>query len=236
MEKILVIEDEPGVRENLAEILALAQYEVVTAIDGVQGVEYARQERPDLIICDVMMPQMDGFEVLETLQADPELAAIPIIFLTALTDLDNLRTGMDLGADDYLTKPFEINDLLSSISSRLRKRQSLTQQIEREKHHVHDLESQAQQQSRAIDEVKKSLAVKDKFVAKLIEKHQSLITTLESTLASLRQDSQLLDHADLFTPLETHIQQQKQLLNEAIALQELLKQPNLELLQQYDLI
>ena len=131
MEKILVIEDEPGVRENLAEILQLAQYEVVVAVDGMEGIELARQHRPDLIICDVMMPRMDGFEVLKTLQANPELATIPLIFLTAMADLENLREGMDLGADDYLTKPFELDELLISINSRLRKRNYINQQIEK---------------------------------------------------------------------------------------------------------
>ena len=131
MEKILVIEDEPGVRENLAEILQLSQYEVVVAVDGMEGIELARQHRPDLIICDVMMPRMDGFEVLKTLQANPELATIPLIFLTAMADLENLREGMDLGADDYLTKPFELDELLISINSRLRKRNYINQQIEK---------------------------------------------------------------------------------------------------------
>lgn len=236
MEKILVIEDELGVRENLVEILQLAQYEVLVASNGIEGVELTRQHRPDLIICDVMMPQMDGFEVLETLQADPELATIPLIFLTAMADLQNLREGMDLGADDYLTKPFEINELLISINSRLRKRHYINQQIEREKIHAEELETLAQAKSKAAADVEKTLIIKDKFITKLIDKHQRLITALEETLAKLRQQVQTSNLEDALLPLEDHIQQQKKLMQEAIAIQTLLQQPNLDLLQDYDLI
>jgi len=236
MEKFLVIEDEPGVRENLAEILQLAQYEVVLAADGIEGIECARQHRPDLIICDVMMPKMDGFEVLETLQADPELATIPLIFLTAMADIQNLREGMDLGADDYLTKPFELDQLLISISSRLRKRHHLNQQIEKEKSHVQSLNNLAKTQIKTVYEIEKSLIIKDKFITKLIEKHRTLIIALENTLIQLRQQSQSSESNKPLLPLENHIQQQKQLLEEAIAIQKLLNQPNLELLQDYDLI
>ncbi|MFN9173151.1 MAG: response regulator, partial [Synechocystis sp.] len=218
MEKFLVIEDEPGVRENLAEILQLAQYEVVLAADGIEGIECARQHRPDLIICDVMMPKMDGFEVLETLQADPELATIPLIFLTAMADIQNLREGMDLGADDYLTKPFELDQLLISISSRLRKRHHLNQQIEKEKSHVQSLNNLAKTQIKTVYEIEKSLIIKDKFITKLIEKHRTLIIALENTLIQLRQQSQSSESNKPLLPLENHIQQQKQLLEEAIAI------------------
>ena len=236
MEKILVIEDEPAVRENLAEILELAQYEVFTAMDGIEGIELTRQHRPDLIICDVMMPKMDGFEVLETLQADPDLATIPLIFLTAMADVQNLREGMDLGADDYLTKPFELNELLISISSRLRKRSNLNQQIEKEKSHVQSLNDLVKTQIKTVYEIEKSLTIKDKFIAKLIEKHQGLITELENTLANLRQQPQSAEFNNLLLPFEIHLQQQQKLFDEAIAIQQLLKQPNVELLQNYDLI
>jgi DNA-binding response OmpR family regulator len=240
MEKILVIEDEAAVRENLAEILQLAQYEVVVASDGVQGIELTRQHHPDLIICDVMMPKMDGFEVLETLQADPELATIPLIFLTALADGQHLREGMDLGADDYLTKPFELNELLISINSRLRKHNYINQQIEKEKIHVQALNNLAKTQIKTVYEIEKSLIIKDKFITKLIEKHQTSILDLEDILAKLHQqhhDSEFsLEFTESLLPLQNHIQQQKKLLNDVLIIQKLLKQSNLELLQDYDLI
>lgn len=236
MEKILVIEDESAVRDNIAEILELAQYEVITVADGVKGLELIRQQTPDLIICDVMMPQMDGFEVLETLQSDPDLAAIPLILLTAMADLQNLREGMDLGADDYLTKPFDLNELLISVSSRLRKRNFINQQIEKEKIHVKSLNNLVKTQIKTVYEIEKSLTIKDKFIAKLIEKHQGLIVELEHTLANLRQHPQSSEYGNLLIPLETHLQQQKKLFDEAIAIQQLLNQSNVELLQSYGLL
>ena len=121
MKKILLIEDNPEVRENTGEILSLAGYNVVTAANGKLGVEQAQKEKPDLIICDIMMPELDGYGVLHILNKKPETASIPFIFLTAKTEKTDIRKGMNLGADDYLTKPFDDTDLLNAIETRLRK-------------------------------------------------------------------------------------------------------------------
>lgn len=119
--KILLIEDNADVRENTAEILELAGYAVINAPNGKVGVEHALKENPDLIICDIMMPELDGYGVLHILDKNPETAGIPFIFLTAKTEKTDIRKGMNLGADDYLTKPFDDTDLLNAIESRLRK-------------------------------------------------------------------------------------------------------------------
>jgi DNA-binding response OmpR family regulator len=121
MKKILIIEDNPEVRENTKEILELAGYEVLTAPNGKLGVENAQKEKPDLIICDIMMPELDGYGVLHILNKKPETAGLPFIFLTAKTEKTDIRKGMNLGADDYLTKPFDDTDLLNAIEARLRK-------------------------------------------------------------------------------------------------------------------
>lgn len=121
MKKILLIEDNPEVRENTEEILTLANYQVVTAENGKIGVDLAQKEKPDLIICDIMMPELDGYGVLHILGKKPDTAGIPFIFLTAKTEKTDIRKGMNLGADDYLTKPFDDTDLLNAIESRLRK-------------------------------------------------------------------------------------------------------------------
>lgn len=121
MSKILIIEDNPDVRENTEEILELADYEVYTAPDGKRGVEMAKQEKPDLIICDIMMPELDGFGVLRILSKNPDTASIPFIFLTAKAEKSDMRKGMNLGADDYITKPFDEDDLLEAIETRLKK-------------------------------------------------------------------------------------------------------------------
>ncbi len=121
MKKILLIEDHPEIRENTSEILSLANYEVITAENGKVGVKLATEKNPDLIICDIMMPELDGYGVLHILNKHPHTAQIPFIFLTAKTERSDLRKGMGLGADDYLTKPFDDNELLNAVEARLRK-------------------------------------------------------------------------------------------------------------------
>lgn len=128
MKKILLIEDNREIRENTAEILALAGYEVSTAENGKIGVDSAQQQKPDLIICDIMMPELDGFGVLHILTRKPETASIPFIFLTAKTEKSDIRKGMDMGADDYLTKPFDDTQLLNAIDMRLRKQSLRTRE------------------------------------------------------------------------------------------------------------
>jgi DNA-binding response OmpR family regulator len=119
MKKILVIEDEPEMRRNIMTLLRYREYESIEAENGRLGVEMARREMPDLILCDVMMPELDGYEVLRALRAEPKLALIPFIFLTAKGEKDDLRSGMNLGADDYLTKPVGNADLVQAIEARL---------------------------------------------------------------------------------------------------------------------
>jgi len=131
MQKILVIEDAHLLRNDLLETLALEGYDVMGAQNGLEGVQVARQYHPDLIVCDIMMPELDGYGVLEELRDDPIMAAIPFIFMTAKTDKSDIRFGMGLGADDYLTKPFLTSDLLKSIRARLGKRDIVHQQAER---------------------------------------------------------------------------------------------------------
>ncbi|MGS2740196.1 response regulator [Sinomicrobium sp. M5D2P17] len=121
MKKILLIEDDPVLRESTAELLELSDYKVVTASNGKKGVSLTSEEKPDIIICDIMMPELDGYGVLEALSGNKETRNIPFIFLSAKTERREVRKGMDLGADDYLTKPFEETELISAIESRLAK-------------------------------------------------------------------------------------------------------------------
>ncbi|NBB23149.1 response regulator [Runella sp. CRIBMP] len=121
MKTILLIEDNEIIRENTADILELAGYQVYVAENGKVGVEKAIAVKPDLVICDIMMPVLDGYGVLQIFNQNPELAGTPFIFLTAKTERTDLRKGMDLGADDYLMKPFDESDLLRSIEVRLNK-------------------------------------------------------------------------------------------------------------------
>lgn len=132
MYRVLLIEDDIVVRENTAELLELSNYQITTSPNGRIGISTAITLLPDIILCDIMMPEMDGYNVLEALSNNPETRHIPFIFISAKTEHKDIRKGMDMGADDYLTKPFEEDELLSAIESRLAKAAILNE--EREKH------------------------------------------------------------------------------------------------------
>ncbi|HEX2534542.1 MAG TPA: response regulator [Chitinophagaceae bacterium] len=124
---ILVIDDNNDIRENTAEILELAGYKVITAENGRRGVEAATREKPDVIVCDIMMPELDGYGVLHLLRKNAEMQNVPFIFLTAKTERGDFRKGMEMGADDYITKPFDDIELLNAVEIRLKKAQILEQ-------------------------------------------------------------------------------------------------------------
>ncbi len=121
MKCVLVIDDNADIRDNTAEILDLAGYKTLTADNGKKGVEIAQKEKPDLIVCDIMMPELDGYGVLHLLRKNAETEQIPFVFLTAKTERSDFRKGMEMGADDYITKPFEDIELLNAIEVRLKK-------------------------------------------------------------------------------------------------------------------
>lgn len=128
MKTILLIEDEPEMRRNLATILKLEGFRVLVAADGRAGVDAARTERPDLVLCDIMMPELNGHEVLRLLHNEPTTMHIPFVFLTARGERSDVRSGMNLGADDYLTKPVDRADLLRSVQTRLARAEQVARQ------------------------------------------------------------------------------------------------------------
>ncbi len=128
MKKVLLIEDDTTLRENTAELLELENYKVIKASNGKDGLDFAKKELPDVIVCDIMMPKLDGYGVLEGLSKSERTKYIPFIFLSAKTERKDVRKGMNLGADDYITKPFEEEELLTAIESRLAKAAILKEQ------------------------------------------------------------------------------------------------------------
>lgn len=156
--KVLIIEDNDDIRENVIEILELAGYTVTSASNGKAGVELAFSDMPDIILCDIMMPELDGYGVLYMLSKRPETIAIPFIFLTAKAEHFDRRKGMEMGADDYLTKPFDDMELLAAIESRLKKK-----------------EGQQAFYSKSLDRLNTLVAKKDGLVAlkKIIEERKS---------------------------------------------------------------
>ena len=127
MKTILIIEDDIVLRETTAEILELEGYKVVVAANGKRGIEQARIMLPDIIICDIMMPELDGYDVFKLLSEDETTKKIPFIFMSAKTEIKDIRKGMDLGADDYLTKPFSVEELQLRISALLKRIQIVTE-------------------------------------------------------------------------------------------------------------
>lgn len=158
MDTILLIEDNSEVRENLAEILELSGYNVISAADGKEGVEAAIERTPELILCDIMMPELDGFGVLRILSKNPATAIIPFIFLTAKAEKEDFRRGMGLGADDYITKPFDDVELLDTIEMRLKKSKKLRESFDGSEHGVRQFlqEAKAQEELRELTEGRES--------------------------------------------------------------------------------
>jgi DNA-binding response OmpR family regulator len=161
--RILIIEDNDDIRESTAEILGLANYEVFQALNGKQGIELAIKHIPDIILCDIMMPELDGYGVLHLLSKRDDTALIPFIFITAKTDRAEIRKGIEMGADDYLTKPFDDIELLNAIESRLKKKERQTKIYSENLTQMTNLF----QDSHGLDELKKSF---DERKIKLIKK------------------------------------------------------------------
>lgn len=151
MKTILLIEDNKDVRENTAEILELANYKVLQAENGKTGVELAQKNLPDLIICDIMMPVLDGYGVIHLLNKNPETASIPFIFLTAKSERIDFRKGMEMGADDYISKPFDDIELLNAVESRLKKNDILKAEFSKDVNGLNKFFNDA----RKTDELKK---------------------------------------------------------------------------------
>src|SRR5262245_19862387 len=125
MKKILVIEDDPVIRSNILELLDAEGFEGIGASGGESGIRAGLENPPELVICDIMMPDADGYAVLSALRADPRTAAVPFIFLTAKADRADVRAGMNLGADDYVTKPFTRSEILESIRARFERAEAV---------------------------------------------------------------------------------------------------------------
>jgi signal transduction histidine kinase len=138
MKKILVIDDDAAVQSLTVKALQSRGYQALIAGDGQEGLEVARRYLPDLILCDVQMPNLDGYETLTALQRDPVTCTIPFIFLTALRDAQHVRFGMGLGADDYLTKPFTVNELVDAVTTRLAKKAAVQRLSERKLEELRD--------------------------------------------------------------------------------------------------
>ncbi|KKJ00644.1 response regulator transcription factor [Prochlorothrix hollandica] len=229
MTTILVIEDDPLVRNNLEDILSLENFKFISASNGLEGVASAKTHKPDLIICDIMMPELDGYGVLRSLQQDSRTQHIPFIFLTAKADHSDCREGMELGADDYLTKPFRPKDIVNAIKSRLA-RYALSQiQYRQQQEDQQSLERQVSEQSK-LSEIKENLL-------------SQLTQDLREPLSNINLALHMLSHAKTDTERDRYIEVLKQeynremrLLDNASNLQDMITPQNIKLLRQFNLL
>jgi two-component system, OmpR family, alkaline phosphatase synthesis response regulator PhoP len=236
MQKVLVIEDEAQIRENIREILELTGFEVIAAEDGKTGLKLAKGNTPDLILCDIMMPELDGYEVLDALRQDQRTALIPLIFLTAKVERFDQRRGMDLGADDYLTKPFEPDELLSAIASRFQRQATVTQQITKERQKNRKIRYEMYQNQRKLQESQKQEEIKTDLLNKLAQDLRNPLSNINMAIRMLVHASSDEERDRYIQILQQECEREIKLLNEVEQLQTLLTPENTELLQKYRII
>ncbi|MBW4647203.1 MAG: response regulator [Kastovskya adunca ATA6-11-RM4] len=229
MVKILVIEDDALVRENIQEILELEDFATITAADGFLGLQLAKAEIPDLIICDVMMPRLDGYGLLAALRQNATTNSIPLIFLTAKADRSELRQGMELGADDYLTKPFTPSELLRAIAARLEKQTNVMQHYSQERHRVEKLQ-------RKIQESQKIAHIKENLLKKLSQDLRDPVSNINMAIYLLKNSTSPAERDRYINILQNECAREIALLNEVSNLQELLSPEKAKVLYQFKLL
>lgn len=229
MVKILVIEDDALVRENIQEILELEDFATITAADGFLGLQLAKAEIPDLIICDIMMPRLDGYGLLAALRQNATTNSIPLIFLTAKADRSELRQGMELGADDYLTKPFTPSELLRAIAARLEKQANVMQHYSQERHRVEKLQ-------RRMQESQKIAYIKEDLLKKLSQDLRDPVSNINMAIYLLKNSTSPAERDRYINILQNECAREIALLNEVSNLHELLSPGKAKVLYQFKLL
>jgi two-component system, OmpR family, alkaline phosphatase synthesis response regulator PhoP len=236
MNSILIIEDETLIRENTAELLSLNNYQTHTAENGRIGLQMAQTHQPDLILCDVMMPELDGYGVLTHLRETPNLQAIPFIFLTAKADRPQQRHGMELGADDYLTKPFTTSELLTAIKTRLKKYAGHHKIITQERQRNQQLKQEIQQTQQKIQTSQKLGTLQAELLKQFILDLRNPVSTINLAIHMLTQAKNNSDRQQYLEILQTECAREIQILNELEDLQNLLTPENAHLLNRFNIL
>ena len=232
----LIIEDENSIRLNLQEFLELVDFSVITAVNGKIGLQLAKNRHPDLIICDIMMPELSGYEVLTELRSDPKLADIPFIFLTAKAERNDFRQSMGLGADDYITKPFQPREILEAVNARLKrhsishqayleksqKLEILEQEIKKNRSELQDSQQLAQMRGNLLDQVSQDL--------------RNPLSNINMAICMLNQAENEKNREKYLLILQQECKREIEILNEMSSLQELLTDENAKLLRTYKLL
>ncbi|MBE9116078.1 response regulator [Lusitaniella coriacea LEGE 07157] len=222
MTKILVIEDEGAVRNNILMLLKAEGFQVSGAENGEVGIEMAKEHPPDLIICDILMPGVDGYGVLTQLRQSRTTAFIPFIFLTAKAERSEVRQGIELGADDYLTKPFDADELLGAIAARLKKQEQLYQRF--------DLLSDE------LDRFEQLVTAKDEMLTHFNEQMRSPLSNLRLVVEMLSNESEPEKRDRYLEILRSEFEREIALLNQVSELQKLLTPENVNLLSKFNML
>lgn len=236
MKKILVIEDEVEVLNNIEEILEIAEYKVITANNGRKGLELAKIEAPNLIICDIMMPELDGYGVLTALREDKATASIPVIFLTAKTERFDQRLGMELGADDYLTKPFLSDELLGAIAARFARQEALEKYFKVAQEASPSLAQKIRENSTKLAQVESLVKIKDELLKKISEELRDPLSNINMAIKMLENAVTDEQREKYMKILQSECDREIKVLNEVAELQELLTPDKAQILQRYNLI
>jgi len=222
MNKILIIEDELTVRNNIVRILKAEKYNPISAENGNIGLKMAQEYLPDVIICDIMMPEMDGYEVLTKLQENHQTKLIPFIFLTALAERTDYRKGVELGADDYLVKPFDADELLKAVRIKLKKKDLLQENL---KELYHKLEN-----------FKNFMETKDGMIDNFNQEMRRPLGNIKLALEMLEKESNPELKQRYVGILRHEFEREINLLNQISELKQLLTPDNIHLLSQFNML
>ncbi|MFM5887966.1 MAG: response regulator [Dolichospermum sp.] len=236
MSLILVIEDESQILSNLQEILELADFNVITAVDGITGLQLAKSKNPDLIICDIMMPGLNGYEVLQKLRQEPRCADIPLIFLTAKANRNDLRQGMCLGADDYITKPFEPTEILQAVKARLQKRSIPSQAYLKESRKSAKLEKEIKTNQLELQNSNELAQVRESLLRKVSIDLSNPVSNINMAISLLKEAKTEKQRERYLSILQQECRREIEILNEIDSLRELLSAENTKLLRDYKLL
>lgn len=229
MKKILVIEDEQPVRANILQLLEFEEFHAIGAENGLIGALWAQEHLPDLIICDVMMPAVNGHEVLSALRQNPMTATIPFIFLTAMAEKDDLRRGMELGADDYLTKPFTTDELLAAIATRFAKHERAMQQYNSEQKRSKELQQKVQELQQYTD-------TKDELLKQFQQELHNIVPKLNIAIHILKNFQSEGQRGPCLKILQEACTDEITLLNQMPNLQNILTAEDANILSQFGVV
>jgi DNA-binding response OmpR family regulator len=236
MTLILVVEDETQILLNIQEILELAEFSVITGADGKVGLQLAKTKNPDLIICDIMMPGLNGYEVLQELRQEPKTADIPLIFLTAKIERNDFRQGMVLGADDYISKPFEPFEILQAVNARLERYSISNQAYLKESQNTKILQQEIKKNRTELQNSQQLAQIRGNLWEKFSEDLRNPLSSINMAIYMLKQAKNDKDREKYLSILKEAYTQELYILNEVDSLQELLTAENTKLLRNYKLL